>query len=97
NNIIINSITIAFLIVIVLYSVINIILNKNLYNFISEDLIRLNENYKISLLYSDIKNKYSLYILENSHADINIASFIEEICASLKFKNRFVLDKNKSE
>ncbi|MBO3445937.1 MotA/TolQ/ExbB proton channel family protein [Clostridium sp. CCUG 7971] len=95
NNIIINSITIAFLIVIVLYSVINIILNKNLYNFISEDLIRLNENYKISLLYSDIKNKYSLYILENSHADINIASFIEEICASLKFKNRFVLDKIK--
>lgn len=95
NSIIINSITIAFLIIIVSYSVINITLNKNLYNFISENLIRLNEDYKRSILYSDIKNKYSLYVLENSHADINIASFIEEVCASLKFKNKFVLDKIK--
>lgn len=95
NSIIINSITIAFLIIIVSYSVINITLNKSLYNFISENLIRLNEDYKRSILYSDIKNKYSLYILENSHADINIASFIEEVCASLKFKNKFVLDKIK--
>lgn len=95
NSIIINSITIIFLIIIVSYSVINIILNKSLYTFIDSDLIRLNEDYKRSILYSDIKNKYSLYISENSHADINIASFIEEVCAGLKFKNRFVLDKIK--
>lgn len=95
NSIIINSITIAFLIIIVSYSVINAILNKSLYNFISEDLTRLDVDYKRSMLYSDIKNKYSSYILENPHADINISSFVEEICAGMKFRGSFILDKIK--
>ncbi|MEG1310950.1 MAG: MotA/TolQ/ExbB proton channel family protein [Romboutsia sp.] len=93
NTIIINAITIVFLIIIVSYSVINIISNKSLYNFIAEDYKKLNEDYKRSLLYERVKIKYNAYILENSHADINITSFIEEVCSGFTVKNKFILEK----
>lgn len=93
---IINGITGVFLIIIIGYSIINIIANKNLYNYISEDYKRLNEDYKRSILYSNISNKYNEYLIESSYAEINIATFIEEVCTGFTFKNRAMLEKIKS-
>ena len=95
NNLIINSITIIFLIIIILYSVVQILINKSIYNFINEDYKNLNENYKVSLLYSNIKSKYNFYIIDNPNADINITTFVEEFFSEYKFKDKFVLDKIK--
>ena len=93
NNLIINCITMVFLVTIVIYSVTQIVINKNMYNFISEDYKKLNEDYKISTLYSNVKSKYINYITDNPHAEINITTFVEEVCSGFKFKNKFILDK----
>lgn len=93
NNLIINCITIAFLITIVIYTVAQFLINKNMYNFISEDYKKLNEDYKRSILYSNVKSKYISYTIDNPHADINITTFVEEICSGFTFRNKFILDK----
>lgn len=95
NNIIINGITGVFVFITLIYCVYNIILNKYLYEYIRNDYIKLNEDYKRSLLYQDIKKRYEIYILENKHADINITSFIEEVCTNFTFKNREILERIK--
>lgn len=96
NNIIINCITISFLIIIVAYAVLHIINNKNIYNFISEDYRKLNEDYKRSVLYDSVKSKYNNYIADNPNADINITPFIEEVCSGFTFKNKYLLEKIKT-
>ena len=93
NNLIINCITIAFLITIIIYSVTQVLINKNIYNFISEDYKKLNEDYKRSILYSNVKSKYINYTIDNPHAEINITTFVEEVCSGFTFKNKFILDK----
>lgn len=96
NNLLINILTVFFVLVILTYSIINIILNKALYNHINNDYINLNEHNQRSVMYKSIKEKYDLYLLENSHAQVNITTFIEEICSNLTFKKRYVLDNIKS-
>ncbi|MGL5311650.1 MAG: MotA/TolQ/ExbB proton channel family protein [Peptostreptococcaceae bacterium] len=96
NTIIINSITIVFVIVIILYSIINLVLNKALCNFIRSDYKNLNEDYQRSLLYQNIKGKYNKYIMESTYAEINISSFIEEMCTNFTYKNKGILDRIKS-
>lgn len=96
NTIIINSITIFFVILIILYSIINLVLNKALCNFIKSDYIALNEDYHRSLLYQNIKEKYNKYIMENTYAEINISTFIEEMCTNFAYKNKCILDRIKS-
>jgi len=59
NGVVINSITIVFLIITILYSILNIISNKSLYNFIKEDYRGLNKDYKNSELYISTKVKYN--------------------------------------
>jgi len=96
NSLIINGITITFLIITIGYSIINIITNKSLYNHINEDYKRLSEDYQRSLLYNNIKSKYNAYLIENSYAEISITSFIEEVCTGFIFKNKPMLEKIRS-
>ncbi|MGL5346935.1 MAG: MotA/TolQ/ExbB proton channel family protein [Peptostreptococcaceae bacterium] len=92
NNIVINSIMIIFVCITVMYSIYNIVLNKSLFNHIRNDYDKLNEDYKRSLLYQNIKNRYDTYTIEKTYADINITSFIEEVCTGFMFKNRQILE-----
>lgn len=96
NDIVINNITIVFLIITILYSILNIISNKSLYNFIKEDYKKLNKDYKNSELYINTKAKYNKYVLDNTNANINISSFIEEMCTDFTFKNKGILERIKS-
>lgn len=96
NSLIINGITVSFLIITIGYSILNIIANKNLYNYINEDYKRLSEDYQRSLLYNNIKSKYNAYLIENFYAEISITSFIEEICTGFTFKNKPILEKIRS-
>lgn len=96
NIAIINSITIIFLIITILYSVINIILNKLLYKFIRDDYEKLKEDYKKSDLYENIKYKYNKYVFDNYYSNINMTSFIEEVCIDFKFKDKGILERIKS-
>lgn len=96
NDIVINNITIVFLIITILYSILNIISNKSLYNFIKEDYKKLNKDYKNSELYINTKAKYNKYVLDNTNANINISSFIEEMCTDFTFKNKGILERIKA-
>ena len=96
NDIVINNITIVFLIITILYSILNIISNKSLYNFIKEDYKKLNKDYKNSELYINTKAKYNKYVLDNTNANINISSFIEEMCTDFTFKNKGLLERIKA-
>ena len=96
NDIVINNITIVFLIITILYSILNIISNKSLYNFIKEDYKKLNKDYKNSELYINTKAKYNKYVLDNTNANINISSFIEEMCTDFNFKDKGILEKIKA-
>ena len=96
NDIVINNITIVFLIITILYSILNIISNKSLYNFIKEDYRGLNKDYKNSELYISTKAKYNKYILDNTNANINISSFIEEMCTDFTFKDKGILERIKA-
>lgn len=96
NSLTINGITCIFLIITIGYSILSIIANKNLYNHISEDYKKLNEDYKRSVLYNSIKNKYNTYLFENSYAQINVTTFIEEVCTGFTFKNKSILEKIKA-
>jgi len=96
NDIVINNITIVFLIITILYSILNIISNKSLYNFIKEDYKKLNKDYKNSELYINTKAKYNKYALDNTNSNINISSFIEEMCTDFTFKNKGLLERIKA-
>ena len=96
NGVVINNITIVFLIITILYSILNIISNKSLYNFIKEDYRGLNKDYKNSELYISTKAKYNKYILDNTNANINISSFIEEMCTDFTFKDKGLLERIKA-
>ena len=96
NGVVINNITIVFLIITILYSILNIISNKSLYNFIKEDYRGLNKDYKNSELYINTKAKYNKYILDNTNANINISSFIEEMCTDFTFKDKGLLERIKA-
>ena len=96
NDIVINNITIVFLIITILYSILNIISNKSLYNFIKEDYKKLNKDYKNSELYINTKAKYNKYALDNTNSNINISSFIEEMCTDFTFKNKGILERIKA-
>ena len=96
NDIVINNITIVFLIITILYSILNIISNKSLYNFIKEDYKKLNKDYKNSELYINTKAKYNKYALDNTNANINISSFIEEMCTDFTFKDKGLLERIKA-
>ena len=96
NGVVINSITIVFLIITILYSILNIISNKSLYNFIKEDYRGLNKDYKNSELYISTKVKYNKYVLENANANINVSSFIEEMCTDFTFKDKGILERIKA-
>ena len=96
NDIVINNITIVFLIITILYSILNIISNKSLYNFIKEDYKKLNKDYKNSELYINTKAKYNKYVLDNTNANINISSFIEEMCTDFNFKDKGILERIKA-
>ncbi|MGL4910980.1 MAG: MotA/TolQ/ExbB proton channel family protein [Romboutsia sp.] len=96
SSTIINGITCVFLVITIGYSVLSIIANKNLYNHISDDYKKLNEDYKRSILYSNVKNKHNTYLVENSYAEVNITTFIEEVCTGFTFKNRPILEKIKA-
>lgn len=92
NSVFSNPITVIFLLIIILYSTLKIIENKNLYEQIHRDLEDLNENYKNSRVYLNAKGKYQLYKEEKDYADINLTSFIEEIASNLTYKNQYILD-----
>lgn len=96
NDIVINNITIVFLIITILYSILNIISNKSLYNFIKEDYKKLNKDYKNSELYINTKAKYNKYALDNTNYNINISSFIEEMCTDFTFKDKGILERIKA-
>ena len=96
NGVVINNITIVFLIITILYSILNIISNKSLYNFIKEDYKKLNKDYKNSELYINTKAKYNKYVLDNTNANINISSFIEEMCTDFTFKDKGLLERIKA-
>ena len=96
NDIVINNITIVFLIITILYSILNIISNKSLYNFIKEDYKKLNKDYKNSELYINTKAKYNKYALDNTNSNINISSFIEEMCTDFTFKDKGILERIKA-
>ena len=93
NGVVINSITIVFLIITILYSILNIISNKSLYNFIKEDYKKLNKDYKNSELYINTKAKYNKYALDNTNSNINISSFIEEMCTDFSYKDKGILER----
>ncbi len=95
ESMIINAITLSFVVIIVIYSLISIIANRSLYFFIQEYHKRLSIDHKSSELYNNIKKKYANYIIDNQNANINITSFIEEMCTELTYKNRPILEKIK--
>lgn len=87
-----NPITMIFILIISIYSIIKILENKKLYDFINMDLIELNENYKRSRLYVNAINKYEYYRQDNTYADINISSFIEELASGFANKNKYIVE-----
>ncbi|RDY28347.1 hypothetical protein CHL78_005450 [Romboutsia weinsteinii] len=91
-----NPVTVIFLLLIIVYTVSKVLENRNLYDFIRRDLDDLNENYKNSRVYANVKSKYQIYMDEKDYADINVTSFIEEIASNLTYKNKYLLDEIKS-
>lgn len=96
NSLVINCITGVFLTITIIYSIINIVINKSLYKQINIDYISLTEDYQRTILYNNIKVKYNTYLTKNPYAQISITSFIEEICTGFTFKNKPILEKIKS-
>ncbi len=95
ERIVINSITIFFIALIITYTVLNLISNKFLYEFINEDYKKISSDYKRNELYNKVKSKYKLYIIENQNANINISSFIEEILSEFSYKEKAVIERIK--
>ncbi|MGX9756873.1 hypothetical protein ACWYRQ_11380 [Clostridioides difficile] len=91
-----NPITILFLLAITVYSIFKIIENNKLYLFVSSKLEEINRDYKTSVFYSKIRNDYYTYSKENSYADVNITSFVEEVVSDLKYNNLPILEKIRS-
>lgn len=93
TSVISNPITIAFLVIIAVYSIMKIVENKMLYEFINQYLKEINEHQRRSIFYSQVLEKFNRYKEENSYAEINITSFTEEIAANLTYKKQYILDK----
>ncbi|MCC0655253.1 methyl-accepting chemotaxis protein [Clostridioides sp. ES-S-0123-01] len=91
-----NPITILFLLAITVYSIFKIMENNKLYLFVSSKLEEINQDYKTSVFYSKIRNDYYTYSKENSYADVNITSFVEEVVSDLKYNNLPILEKIRS-
>lgn len=95
ERILINFITIFFVVLIITYTVLNLVANKFLYEFINEDYKKISSDYKRNELYNRVKSKYMLYIMENKNANINLSSFIEEILSEFSYKERPVIERMK--
>ncbi len=96
EQIMINSLTIIFSLTILTYAIYKIIVNNNIYKFIETDYVKINTDHEKTELYAKVKNKYSLYVKENQNANINITTFVEEVCSGLTYKDKTILQKLRS-
>ncbi|MFI3209460.1 MAG: MotA/TolQ/ExbB proton channel family protein [Peptostreptococcaceae bacterium] len=95
ERLIINSITMLFVTLIITYTILTILSNQKLYEFISQDLKRLNAEFRSADIYQNTKTKYMLYLNDNKNANINLSSFVEEIAGDILYREKTVLERIK--
>jgi hypothetical protein len=91
-----NPITLIFIGITVAYSVLNVIKNNSIYNFISEKLRELNLNQEESSILVIANSKYDSYKNTYPYAEINMNTFIEEVITDFSKDKKVIIDEIKA-
>lgn len=91
-----NPITLIFISITIGYSLLKIVKNNIIYNYIKEKLTELNLNQDESTILALANSKYEFYKQAHPYSDINMNTFIEEVTADLSINNRVIIDEIKS-
>lgn len=91
-----NPITLIFISITICYTILKIVKNNIIYNYIKEKLTELNLNQDESTILALANSKYDFYKQSHSYSDINMNTFIEEVTADLSINNRIIIDEIKS-
>ncbi|MGL5749162.1 MAG: MotA/TolQ/ExbB proton channel family protein [Paraclostridium sp.] len=91
-----NPITILFIGVTVLYTVLKVLKTNLIYNFIKEKLTELNLKQEESSILALADNKYEFYKQNHPYSEINMNTFIEEVTSDLTINGKNVIDEIKS-
>lgn len=91
-----NPITLIFIGITIVYSLLNVIKNNNIHSFISEKLRELNLNHEESAILTIANNKYDNYKSMYPYAEINMNTFVEEVISDFSKDNKILIDEIKS-
>ena len=91
-----NPVTLIFISITICYTILKILKNNSVYNYIKEKLTELNLNQAESTILTLVNNKYEFYKQSHPYSEINMNTFIEEVTADLSINNKVVIDEIKS-
>ena len=91
-----NPITLIFIGITLLYSVLNIIKNNNIYSFINEKLKELNLNQEESSILKIANSKYENYKISYPYSQINMNTFVEEVISDFSKDKKIIIDEIKA-
>lgn len=91
-----NPITLIFIGITLLYSVLNIIKNNNIYSFINEKLKELNLNQEESSILKIANSKYENYKASYPYSQINMNTFVEEVISDFSKDKKIIIDEIKA-
>ncbi|MFR3567793.1 MAG: MotA/TolQ/ExbB proton channel family protein [Paraclostridium sordellii] len=90
-----NPITITFIGITIVYLILIVIKNNNIYYFINEKLRELNLNQDESTILTMANVKYESYKSMYPYAEINMNSFIEEVISDFSKDKKIIIDEIK--
>lgn len=91
-----NPITLIFIGITIIHSVINVIKNNKIYDFVQEKLKELNLNPEESDIVSIANNKYESYKSTYPYAEINMNTFVEEVISDFSKDNKIIINEIKA-
>ena len=91
-----NPITLIFICITIIHSVINIIKNNKIYNLIQEKLKQIDLNSEESDIISIANSKYELYKSKYPYAQINMNTFVEEVISDFSKDSKIIINEIKT-
>lgn len=91
-----NPITLIFIGITIAYSVLNVIKNNNIYNFIKEKLRELSLNQEESTILAIANSKYDNYKSMYPYSEINMNTLVEEVISDLSKDKKIIIDEIKT-
>lgn len=91
-----NPITLIFIGITIIHSVINILKNNKIYDFVQGKLRELNLNPEESEIVSIANNKYESYKSTYPYAEINMNTFVEEVISDFSKDKKIIINEIKA-